>query len=234
MVDLSGFWDYLYNLFANWLGMLLVLDGFLALAERFLGEFMERRFNLKKRIPSSYKLGFALIVFMVAQGFAYHNLQGKLSQSIQQDRSLHDEINKQKGEISILRLRIKELESAPPKAITGTQKVQRPPETEPLKISGSIRWLEPSPEKGKYAKALILIPTKDVTHVRLAITCDRDFNQVNASLWSVGAQIGGARRIGPNQAYIDISQPAWEAFTPLVVRFYFDDVKFGTCRTTWP
>ncbi len=126
-------------------------------------------------------------------------------------------------------------ENNPAEKQTGSmpsEKTAGVPKGQPVRVSGSINWIDPDVKKGKYAKALILVSNQNIIHTRFAIKCNRDFNEVDASIWNAGVQTGGARKIGSRQAFIDIGLPAWEAMSPLVIRFYFDDMALETCTIT--
>lgn len=56
----------------------MTIDAAIALGERYLAEIVEQRFNKKIHVPKEIKWGFAVVVFMIAQGVAYHDLQGEL------------------------------------------------------------------------------------------------------------------------------------------------------------
>lgn len=73
--------SYLYKALVNWFGILLLLDGAVALSERYLGDFVEQRFNKKIHVPTKLKWGFAIAVFIVAQGVAYRDLESEVDQA---------------------------------------------------------------------------------------------------------------------------------------------------------
>lgn len=71
----TGIINYLYVVLWNWAGILLAIDGAVALAERYLGEYLEEKLHKKIHVPKELKWGFAVVVFMLAQGLAYRDLQ---------------------------------------------------------------------------------------------------------------------------------------------------------------
>jgi hypothetical protein len=69
-------WSYLYRVFWNWFGILLAIDGLVALAERYAREPLEQLFKGKTiHLPWRYKGGFAVLIFVFAQIRAYHDLR---------------------------------------------------------------------------------------------------------------------------------------------------------------
>lgn len=99
---LSAVWNYLYRVLWNWAGILLALDGIVALVERYFGEVVERRLHRKPHIPMKFKWGLAIVVFIIAQVVAYHDLQNELIVEIRTNNPLHQKITAQEQEIKDL------------------------------------------------------------------------------------------------------------------------------------
>jgi hypothetical protein len=99
-VFISGHWIWLYlwKMLGNWMGILLALDGFISAAERFLGQWMKSAID--KVFPWPARLLFAVLIFIVAQGVAYHDLQTDLSQANQNNDGLHREITRLKEQLA--------------------------------------------------------------------------------------------------------------------------------------
>ena len=90
----SWFWTYLYHMLGNWAGLLLAIDGFVALVERYLGEIVEKLAGRKIRTPFGLKIGFAVVVLFIAQVLAYRDLQGQLLQEVANNDQLRKVIAK--------------------------------------------------------------------------------------------------------------------------------------------
>jgi hypothetical protein len=66
---------YLHALLWNWFGILLAVDGVVALLDRLFGESVERWLHRKPRIPAWSKIAFAVAVLFVAQYRVYQTVQ---------------------------------------------------------------------------------------------------------------------------------------------------------------
>jgi hypothetical protein len=105
------------------LGILLAVDAGVALMERYFGNWAERRFSWKLRVPNFLKIGFAIVVLFVAQGRAYFDSQTDLLQAAKDNDGLHiainemgDRIIKQDDEIRKLKQSARPAEVSPPHA----------------------------------------------------------------------------------------------------------------------
>jgi hypothetical protein len=78
---ITWIFNYLFRVLGNWAGILLAIDAIVALSERYLGDFTEQRFNKKFHLSKELKWGFAVVVFLIAQGVAYRDLEGDLEQA---------------------------------------------------------------------------------------------------------------------------------------------------------
>src|SRR5258708_7934003 len=85
-INLVEVWNYLHKVLWNWAGILLAIDAGVALVERYLGGWVEEKYHRKLRVPPAMWLGFAVIVFVIAQAVAYHDLQGDMSQQVDDNK----------------------------------------------------------------------------------------------------------------------------------------------------
>lgn len=96
-------WLYLYRVFSGWTGILLGIEGGIALAERYLGEYVERLLHWKPHIPAQYKIWFAVVVLVVAQGRVYQDTQRDLAQAGKDNDGLHTATNILSQQITVLK-----------------------------------------------------------------------------------------------------------------------------------
>jgi hypothetical protein len=89
LVDL---WNYVHTVLWNWAGILLAIDGFVALGERYFGEWLETKHGTRLKVPTRLKISFAVIVLIIAQAIAYRGPQGQLQSEIATNGPLHAEI----------------------------------------------------------------------------------------------------------------------------------------------
>jgi hypothetical protein len=105
---------YLYRVFWNWAGVLLAVDAVVALLERYFGESIQRRFNWKPHLPTSIKLGGAIVLLFIAQGLVYRDAQRDLAQAAKDNDGLHAALNALNSKLSSQEQQIKRLENRPP------------------------------------------------------------------------------------------------------------------------
>jgi hypothetical protein len=131
-------WLYLYKVLWNWAGILLAVDAFVALMERYLGEIVERRLHWKPHVPTSIKLGFAVAVLIVAQGIAYRDSQRELLQAGRDNEGLHAAINSLNARLSSQEQELKRLKDKPPKVIYRESSSSEDPNTK-AKIAAGLQ-----------------------------------------------------------------------------------------------
>lgn len=73
----SAIVNYLHIVLWNWAGILLAIDGVVALGERYLGDYLEGKFQKKFHVSKELKWSFAVGVLIIAQAVAYDDLQNE-------------------------------------------------------------------------------------------------------------------------------------------------------------
>jgi hypothetical protein len=100
---------YLHKVLWNWAGILLSIDAGIALLERYLGDFIERQLHRKLVVPTFAKVGFAVLVLLVAQGVAYQDAQRSIARGARDNDSLRSKIDALTSEIDTQKLDIDRL-----------------------------------------------------------------------------------------------------------------------------
>ena len=210
---LSFLGDYVFTVVFNWYGILLVITGAVGLYERIF----------ERKIPIPVWLRTTILIFglLLAQMFAYRDLQSKYDTVIAQNTTLEKENEGLKGKL------------APQSDKTQMQ------QQEPLKIGHySLGPTARRQKPGIAAYDFIVHTNRVITPVRLVVSCDGDIVDLYSRVLGAvpnSIALGGWERIRntKNQYEIGLSAPAWTPMTPLLVTLYSDQ-KEVSCSFSQP
>ena len=87
---------------------------------------------------------------------------------------------------------------------------------EKTKISAN-RLTSPPGDTAPYETKFVFVPDRDVTPVKISVTCDSEIVQADASIVGASVVIGGSAKTGPNTYLLQITSPVWVKLTPLIV-----------------